>query len=127
MLRNDLETWQKLNVTAFIAGGVIGQKPELIGQAYRDAAGHVYNALSVQPAIVLSADATTIRAIHRRALDRGIRTSAYVAEMFSTGHDEANREAFARCGPDEADVVGVALHAEKKLVDKITKGAKLHP
>ena len=72
VLRNDLEIWQKLNVTAFLAGGIIGQKPDLIGEAYRDAAGHVYNALPIQPAIVLAADGDTIRTIHRRALDRGL-------------------------------------------------------
>ena len=127
VLRNDLEIWQKLNVTAFLAGGIIGQKPDLIGEAYRDAAGHVYNALPIQPAIVLAADGETIRTIHRRALDRGIATSAYVEEMFATGHDAANRAVFAQFGPDDAKVVGLALHAEKKLVDRIMKGAKLHP
>ena len=127
VLRNDLEIWQKLNVTAFLAGGIIGQKPDLIGEAYRDAAGRVYNALPIQPAIVLAADGDTIRTIHRRALDRGIATSAYVEEMFATGHDAANRAVFAQFGPDDAKLVGLALHAEKKLVDRITKGARLHP
>ena len=127
MLRNDLEIWQKLNVTAFLAGGIIGQKSDLIGEAYLDAAGHVYNALPIQPAIVLAADGDTIRTIHRRALDRGIATSAYVEEMFATGHDAANRAVFAQFDPDDAKVVGLALHAEKKLVDRIMKGAKLHP
>ena len=127
VLRNDLEIWQKLNVTAFLAGGIIGQKPDLIGEAYRDAGGHVYNALPIQPAIVLAADGDTIRAIHRRALDRGIATSAYVEEMFTTGHDAANRAVFAQFGPDDAKLVGLALHAGKKLVDRITKGARLHP
>ena len=36
VLREDLEVWQKLNVTAFLSGGIIGQKPELIGEPYRD-------------------------------------------------------------------------------------------
>ncbi|QRM54919.1 DUF2000 family protein [Sinorhizobium sp. BG8] len=126
VLRDDLMTWQKLNVTAFLATGVAGQKPSIIGESYRDAAGNVYNALSVQPIVVLSADASTIAAIHRRALERDVQVSAYIEEMFSTGHDVANREAFASFGPDEAKVVGIALHADRKLVDKVTKGARLH-
>lgn len=54
-------------------------------------------------------------------------TSLYVDEMFSTGHDAANRAVFAEFAPDDAKVVGIALRAEKKLVDKITKGARMHP
>ncbi|TIX99458.1 MAG: DUF2000 family protein [Mesorhizobium sp.] len=29
--------------------------------------------------------------------------------------------------PDDAKVVGIAVRAEKKLVDKITRGARMHP
>ncbi|OCP16490.1 MULTISPECIES: DUF2000 family protein [unclassified Ensifer] len=126
VLREDLATWQKLNVTAFLATGIAGQKPAIIGETYRDGAGNVYNALSVQPIIVLSADGATLGNIQRRAIEREIRTSIYVDAMFSTGHDSANRAVFAETRPDEAKVAGIAIHADKKLVDKITKGAKLH-
>jgi len=126
VLREDLEVWQKLNVTAFLSSGIIGQKPDLIGEAYRDAAGHVYNALSVQPIIVLSADGATLSKIHARALERAVPASVYIEEMFSTGHDEANRAVFATFGPDDAKIVGIALHADRKTVDRITKGARLH-
>lgn len=47
--------------------------------------------------------------------------------MFSTGHDAANRAVFAQFAPDDAKVVGIAMRADRKLVDKITKGAKMHP
>ncbi|UPA25274.1 DUF2000 family protein [Shinella oryzae] len=126
VLREDLEVWQKLNVTAFLSSGIIGQKPDLIGEAYRDAAGYVYNALSVQPIIVLSADGATLSKIHARALERTVPASVYIEEMFSTGHDEANRAVFATFGPDDAKIVGIALHADRKTVDRITKGARLH-
>lgn len=126
VLREDLEVWQKLNVTAFLSSGIIGQKPDLIGEAYRDAAGHVYNALSVQPIIVLSADGATLSKIHARALERAVPTSVYIEEMFSTGHDEANRAVFATFGPGDAKIVGIAMHADRKSVDRITKGARLH-
>ena len=78
VLRDDLASWQALNVTAFLASGIVAQDPEIIGEAYRDKAGNVYNAMSIQPAIVLAADAATMGAIHRRTLERGVRTSAYV-------------------------------------------------
>jgi hypothetical protein len=127
VLREDLAVWQKLNVTAFLTSGIIAEKPGIIGEVYRDADGNVYNPLSIQPVIVLSADEKTMGTIHRRALEREVKTSLYVEEMFSTGHDAANREVFARFGPDDAKVVGIALHADKKITDKITKGAKMHP
>ena len=41
-------------------------------------------------------------------------------------NDVANRAVFAEFAPDDAKVVGIALRAEKKLVDKITKGARMH-
>ena len=126
VLRDDLAPWQALNVTAFLTSGIVGQTPEIIGEPYRDRAGNVFNPLSIQPVIVLSADGPTLNAIHRRALKRGVMTSAYVEEMFATGFDAANRAVFAEFAPEDAKVVGIALRADKKLVDKITKGARMH-
>jgi hypothetical protein len=47
--------------------------------------------------------------------------------MFSTGHDAANRAVFAEQGPEVAKVVGIALREEKPIVDRINKGARMHP
>ena len=126
VLREDLASWQKLNVTAFLTSGIVTQAPAVIGEPYRDAAGNVYNPLSVQPIVVLSADQQTLRIIHGRSLDRGVTSSLYIEEMFATGHDAANRAVFAEFAPDTAKVVGIALRTDKKIADKITKGARLH-
>ena len=126
ILRDDLAVWQKLNVTAFLMTGIVGQTPDIMGEPYVDAAGHEFNALSIQPVICLAATGARLSTIHRRALERGVRASAYVEEMFATGHDAANRAVFKEYSPDNANLVGVALRAEKKLIDKITKGAKMH-
>ncbi|MBB4103121.1 DUF2000 family protein [Allorhizobium borbori] len=126
VLRDDLATWQKLNVTAFLMSGIIAQSPTIIGEIYRDRAGNVYNPMSVQPVVVLSSDQEQLRTIHKRALEREVTVSAYIEEMFATGHDVANREVFSQFSPDDAKLVGVALRADKKTVDKITKGAKMH-
>jgi hypothetical protein len=127
VLREDLAPWQALNVTAFLAAGIAAQHPEIIGESYIDGAGNRYSSLLVQPVIVLAAPADAMRNIHRRALERGIVSSAYVEEMFATGHDAANREVFSRFVPEEARVVGIGLRAERKLVDKVAKGARMHP
>ncbi|MCZ9340882.1 DUF2000 family protein, partial [Streptomyces sp. TRM76130] len=34
LLREDLETWQRLNVTAFLVSGLGPQVPEVIGEPY---------------------------------------------------------------------------------------------
>ena len=126
IVRDDLAPWQALNVTAFLMTGIVGQFPGILGEPYRDRAGNVYNALSAQPIIVLSADSTTLAAIHKRALERRVKSSLYVEEMFSTGHDAANRAVFGQFAPEDAKVVGIALREDRKVVDKITKGAKMY-
>lgn len=126
VVREDLAAWQKLNVTAFLAGGIVGADAGLIGEPYEDAAGNRYNALVVQPMIVLSADRAQIATIYRRAMERGARLSLYIEEMFATGHDAANRAAVRQYAPAAMNVVGLALREDRKLVDKITKGARMH-
>ncbi|MTH97734.1 DUF2000 family protein [Roseibium sp. RKSG952] len=126
VVRDDLATWQKLNVTAFLSTGIAAAKPEIIGENYRDAAGNVYHPLSAQPIIVLSADKGLLSKIRMRALQRDIRASLYIDEMFSTGHDAANRAVFAQVPLEETCIAGIAFHAGKRIADKITKGAKMH-
>ncbi len=126
VVREDLAVWQKLNVTAFLTSGVVAGHDDLIGEPYIDATGNAYHPMSIQPIIVLSADGPTLSKIQRRALDRDVPAALYIEEMFSTGHDDANRTVFAEFGPEDAKVVGIALRADKKTVDKITKGAKMH-
>src|ERR1700722_122675 len=90
VVREDLATWQKLNVVAFLVSGVVGATPGLIGEPYEDAAGNIYNPLMIQPMIVLSADRETVKAIYHRAMERRVRLSLYIEDMFSTGHDAGN-------------------------------------
>ena len=126
VIRTDLEVWQKLNVTAFLTSGIIGANDGIIGEAYEDAAGNRYNPLIIQPMIVLGSDAAGMAKIYRRAMDRGIRLSLYIEDMFATGNDGANRAAVKARHPDDMAIVGLAMRDDKKTVDKVTKGAKLH-
>lgn len=127
VVREDLAVWQKLNITAFLTSGIVGASEGLLGEPYEDAVGNTYNPLAIQPMIVLGADSDTVRAIYRRAMERGVRLSLYIEDMFKTGHDAANRETVKRYRPEEMNVVGLALRDDKKVVDKITKGARMHP
>ncbi len=126
VVRDDLAAWQKLNVTAFLTTGVTGQVPDLLGEVYEDAAGNSYNRLCIQPIIVLTTDAAGMRKIYERAMGRGVKLSLYIEEMFETGHDEANRATVKARRPEEMSIVGLALREERRIVDKITKGARMH-
>jgi hypothetical protein len=126
VVRDDLAVWQKLNVTAFLTSGIVGSGDGLLGEPYEDAEGNLYNPLVIQPVIVLSTDEAGMHKIHRRALDRGVRLSLYIDDMFATGHDAANRATVRDRVPETMKLAGLALRDDKKLVDKITKGARMH-
>ena len=127
IVRNDLFVWQKLNVTAFLTSGIIGAGTDLIGEVYEDSSGRTYRPLMIQPMIALTTDAAGLSKIHRRAIDRGVPVAIYIEEMFATGHDAANRATVKQHATEDLNLVGLALRDAKAVVDKITKGAKMHP
>ncbi|MGW5381842.1 DUF2000 family protein [Nocardia sp. NPDC003963] len=60
-------------------------------------------------------------------LGRGLSLSIFTADLFATGDDDANRAAVAAVGRDDLDQVGLALYTDRKVVDVVLKGARLHP
>lgn len=127
VVREDLETWQRLNVTAFLISGVTAAHAELVGEPYADADGYQYLRLLGVPVLVFEAGAETLRTARRRAAERAVPTAVYTRDMFGTGHDADNRAAVAAVAGADLDVVGLGLHAGRNVVDKIIKGARLHP
>jgi hypothetical protein len=90
-VRADLEPWQKLNVTAFLASGIAANTGEVIGKPYEDGSGNTYLELFRQPVVVYAADAETLTQAHQRALSRGMPMAIYTMDMFETGNDDDNR------------------------------------
>ncbi len=127
IIREDIAMWQKLNVTAFLTSGVLGEHSGLLGEMYQDADGNQYNPLVIQPMIILSTDLKGLRKIHAKAFSRNVKISLYISDMFNTSHDAENRESVMKYQSHDLDIVGIAMRADKKSVDKITKGAKMHP
>jgi hypothetical protein len=123
----DLEVWQKLNVTAFLATGIAAAAPEALGEPYEDAAGRNHARLLGQPMLILAAAPEVLLRAYRYSIERGLTRAVYVRAMFSTGHDAANRDAFRAEPADSPDLVGLALRGPKNVVDKATKGAAMHP
>ena len=126
VLRDDLANWQKANVTAFLVSGIAGTVPGIVGEPYRDASGNEYLPMFVQPVLVYQADAPALRRAYERALGRDVSMAIYTADLFETGHDEANRAAVAGVSSDELDLVGIAFRAERKAVDKVVDGLRFH-
>jgi hypothetical protein len=127
IIREDLATWQKLNVACFLAGGLAGSSPEIVGEPYRDASGTCYGPLVRQPILVFGAGADGLGKALRRATERGLRVSIYTRDLFATNNDLDNRAAVAAVPTDALDLVGLAVLADRKDVDKVTKGLTLHP
>jgi hypothetical protein len=80
-----------------------------------------------QPVLVFAGDRDILVAAHRRAVERGMRTAIFTADLFRTGNDRDNRAAVRAVGRDRLDLVGLAVHGPKNAVDKVVKGGVLHP
>jgi hypothetical protein len=127
ILRDDLAVWQKTNVTAFLVSGIAGTVPSVVGEPYRDGSGNEYLPMFVQPVLVYEADTRALRRAYERARARDVSLAVYTAELFSTGHDEANRATMADVTADELDLVGIAFRTDRKIVDKVADGLRFHP
>jgi len=125
ILRDDLLTWQKLNVTAFLMSG-IGATQNIIGESYLDADGISYLPMSQQPIVVYSANGEEMKEILKKALTKDVNMNIYTEELFKTFNDEDNRAKVAEYKTDDLNLVGIGIIGKKNHVSKLTKGLKLH-
>ncbi|HEY7842092.1 MAG TPA: DUF2000 family protein [Bradyrhizobium sp.] len=126
VVRSDLEPWQKLNVASFLAGGIAAAFPACIGDAYEDGSGTQYLALIGQPILIYGADRTALSRALERALARNVTPALYTDDMFKTAHDAANREVVKAVVRADLNLVGLAMRADRKVIDKIVDGLKFH-
>jgi hypothetical protein len=127
VVRDDLESWQRLNVTAFLISGVTAAHPQLVGGGYEDADGAQYLRLLGVPVLVFEASVETLQSARAKAAQRELPLAVYTRDMFATGHDAANRAAVRAVPTVDLDLVGLGLYGPKNAVDKIVRGARLHP
>ncbi len=126
VIRNDLEVWQKLNVASFLSGGIAASYPECVGENYEDGSGTKYLSLIGQPILIYGADRPALLRALERALTRNVVPALYTEDMFKTTHDAANRESVRAVARADLNLVGLAIRAERKVVDKILDGLKFH-
>ncbi len=127
LLREGLLPWQELNVTAFLSSAVAAGIPELIGRPYEDADGTSYLAMFRQPVLVMTGSSHVLAAARDRALQRNLPVSVFTGDLFATGGDAENRAAVRAVPGADLDLVGIALHGPRNAVDKVVKGARMHP
>lgn len=126
VVREDMEVWQKLNVTAFLASGVAGTQP-IMGEPYIDKDGREYLPMSQQPIMVFVASRQEMLEVFEKSLKRELKLSIYTEEIFKTYNDEDNRAMVKNFGTDELNLVGLGLYGKKSQVDRVLKGLRLHP
>lgn len=124
VIRTDLLPWQIANVAAFLSGGLAGTYHEIVGEPYRDGDGRLYTPMIREPIFIYGATSAELTRTHGRALNRGIRFAIYTEPLFETANDLANRANVAATPTSALDLVGLGLHADRKIVDKITGGLK---
>jgi hypothetical protein len=127
LLREDLEPWQRLNVTAFLVSGLGATVPEVIGEPYEDGDGVPYLPMFRQPVLVFEGTKEVLKAAHERALSRALPRAVFTADLFATGNDRDNRAAVRAVTTAGLDVVGLAVYGPRNGVDKVLKGARMHP
>ncbi|MER6343835.1 DUF2000 domain-containing protein [Streptomyces sp. NPDC001595] len=127
LLREDLESWQRLNVTAFLVSGLGSRLPEVVGEPYEDADGTPYLPMFRQPVLVFEGTKETLTAAHGRALTRALPRAVFTSDLFATGNDRDNRAAVRAVPGDQLDLVGLAVYGPRNAVDKVLKGARMHP
>jgi hypothetical protein len=127
VLRDGLEPWQELNVTAFLMSGISTSADDLVGEPYEDADGQRYLPMLRQPVLVFLGDGAQLARVRDRAVERELPLAVYTRDLFATGHDEANRAAVRAVATTDLDLVGVAVRGPRNVVDRILKGVRMHP
>ena len=127
VVRDDLETWQALNVTAFLVSGIGTRFPDLIGEPYVDASGATYLSMFGHPVLVFAADAAAIDRAATRTRARGLAMAVYTDDLFATGNDVDNRAAVAKVATEDLALAGIAVAGPRRDVDKALDRLRLHP
>lgn len=125
ILRDDLQTWQALNVTAFLVSGIAATQ-DIVGEPYQDANGVQYLPMAQQPMMIQKASREQLVELLQKATDKEMAVSIYTEELFKTTHDEENRAEVLKHATQDLNLVGIGIRGKKNPLDKLTKGIELY-
>lgn len=100
---------------------------ETTGKPYEDGSGQQYLPMFRQPVVVYAADGPVLTAARDRAVARGMPMAIYTQDLFATGNDDDNRAAVRAVQSGQLTLAGLAVYGPRNGVDKVLKGATLHP
>jgi hypothetical protein len=126
VVRDDLQAWQKLNVTAFLVSGFGTRFPHIVGRPYVDGSGHRYLSMFVTPVLVFAGDAQAVRRAFDRASSRDLDIAVYTDDLFATSNDVDNRAAVAAVTTAQLSLAGFAVVGDRRTVDKALDRVRLH-
>ncbi len=126
VLLEGLLGWQELNITAFVTSGIAATVENVTGEEYEDASGNKYLPMFQQPVLIFSASPEKMRQVYERAMRREVPLAIYTEDVFKTNNDKDNRAVVKAVEAEKLALVGLAMRADAKTVDKIVKGAALH-
>lgn len=127
VILQDLLTWQKLNVAAFLTSAVAIRFPDTHGKSFVNASGSAYLPFIKHPVLVYGAETgVQIKRAFSRAKERELHIGIYTRPLFDTKNEEGNLAEIAKYTDDDQDLVGIILYGENKKVDKALDGLKFH-
>ena len=127
VIKNDLESWQKLNVASFLASSVAIQFPDTHGKPFINASKSEYLPFIKHPILIYKADNDAeIKRAFNRAKERELNIGIYTASLFATKSEEENLIEIAKYKDDEQNLVGIVVYGDSKKVNKALDSLKFH-
>ena len=128
VIKDGLQSWQKLNVASFLASSVAIAFPETHGEKFVNASGSEYLPFIKHPILVYKADTEAeIKRAFNRAKERGLHIGIYTEALFATKNEGENHIEIAKSSDEEQVLVGIVIYGENKKVAKALDGLKFHP
>lgn len=128
VIKNDLQSWQKLNVASFLASSIAIKFPDTHGKEFINASGTVYLPFIKHPILIYKAESEAeMKRAFNRANERELAIGIYTEPLFATKNEGENHIEIAKHTDENQILVGIAIYGESKKVSKALDGLKLHP
>jgi hypothetical protein len=127
IIKNDLQSWQKLNVASFLASSIAIKFPDTHGNDFINASGSAYLPFIKHPILIYKAESEAeIKRAFNRAKERELHIGIYTEPLFATKNEEENHIEIAKNSDENQVLVGIAIYGENKKVNKAIDGLKFH-
>lgn len=128
VIKNDLQSWQKLNVASFLASSIAIKYTDTHGHEFINASGSKYLPFIKHPILIYKAESEAeIKRAFNRAKERELAIGIYTEPLFATKNEAENHIEIAKLTDESQVLVGIAIYGESKKVSKALDGLKFHP